>query len=60
MEQAHSAHFRGFGWSDIGTWDAVWDVPTKSENGNATESHVERLEARVCVNSFIRTGILVD
>ncbi|MBS0446520.1 MAG: mannose-1-phosphate guanylyltransferase/mannose-6-phosphate isomerase [Proteobacteria bacterium] len=24
------------GWSDLGAWDAVWDVSTKDEAGNAT------------------------
>jgi mannose-1-phosphate guanylyltransferase len=25
----------GFGWSDMGSWDALWEVSDKDENGNA-------------------------
>ena len=25
-----------FGWSDVGSWDALWDISAKDENGNAT------------------------
>ncbi len=28
------------GWSDLGSWDAVWDVADKDERGNATEGDV--------------------
>ncbi|PKN65931.1 MAG: mannose-1-phosphate guanylyltransferase [Deltaproteobacteria bacterium HGW-Deltaproteobacteria-10] len=24
-----------FGWSDVGSWDALWDISAKDENGNA-------------------------
>lgn len=25
-----------FGWSDVGSWDALWDISPKDANGNAT------------------------
>ncbi|GLX81302.1 mannose-1-phosphate guanylyltransferase [Thalassotalea eurytherma] len=28
------------GWSDVGSWSALWDVDTKCENGNATNGDV--------------------
>jgi mannose-1-phosphate guanylyltransferase/mannose-6-phosphate isomerase len=28
------------GWSDLGSWDAVWDVADKDERGNASEGDV--------------------
>jgi mannose-1-phosphate guanylyltransferase / mannose-6-phosphate isomerase len=34
------------GWSDVGNWNAVWDVLVKDTNGNATEGYVELLETR--------------
>jgi mannose-1-phosphate guanylyltransferase / mannose-6-phosphate isomerase len=30
-----------FGWSDIGSWDAVWDIRERDDNGNATEGAAE-------------------
>jgi mannose-1-phosphate guanylyltransferase len=37
MEKADNVLFiRGdFGWSDVGSWDALWDVSDKDEHGNA-------------------------
>jgi len=29
-----------FGWNDIGSWDALWDVLDKDKNGNATRGNV--------------------
>ena len=28
------------GWSDVGAWDALWKVPPKCDNGNATRGDV--------------------
>jgi mannose-1-phosphate guanylyltransferase/mannose-6-phosphate isomerase len=30
-----------FGWSDIGSWDAVWDIRERDSDGNATDGSVE-------------------
>ena len=27
-----------FGWSDVGSWDALWDISAKDANGNASSS----------------------
>jgi mannose-1-phosphate guanylyltransferase/mannose-6-phosphate isomerase len=35
-----------FGWSDIGNWNAVWDILIKDANGNAAEGCVELLDTR--------------
>ncbi len=33
-----------FGWNDIGSWDALWDVLDKDESGNATMGKVINLD----------------
>ena len=33
-----------FGWNDIGSWDALWDVMYKDEMGNATKGEVINLD----------------
>jgi len=35
-----------FGWSDIGSWDAVWDVAERDHNGNAVDGPAELLNTR--------------
>lgn len=37
-----------FGWSDIGSWAAVWDVTTKDTNGNATVGDTLLVNSRNC------------
>jgi mannose-1-phosphate guanylyltransferase / mannose-6-phosphate isomerase len=34
------------GWSDLGAWDAVWDVLPKDESGNATQGDVLSVGSR--------------
>ncbi|MBS3997697.1 MAG: mannose-1-phosphate guanylyltransferase/mannose-6-phosphate isomerase, partial [Hydrogenophaga sp.] len=34
------------GWSDLGAWDAVWDVLPKDEHGNATQGDVLSVGSR--------------
>ena len=41
-----------FGWSDIGSWDAVYQAASKDENGNATHGNVLVID---CKNSLIRS-----
>ncbi len=41
-----------FGWSDIGSWDAVYDVADKDEQQNATQGNVLAIE---CRNMLIRS-----
>jgi mannose-1-phosphate guanylyltransferase/mannose-6-phosphate isomerase len=45
------------GWSDVGTWGAVWDVLERDANGNATEGPAVVMDSR---NSLVRSedGIL--
>lgn len=33
-----------FGWSDIGTWDAMWDISNKDANANVAVGDVELIE----------------
>ena len=40
------------GWSDIGSWDAVWDVLDHDAAGNATEGPVVVMDSR---NSLVRS-----
>lgn len=35
-----------FPWSDVGTWDAVWQVLDRDESGNAVRGRVELIETR--------------
>lgn len=41
-----------FGWSDIGSWDAVYDVAHKDENRNALQGNVLAID---CTNTLIRS-----
>ena len=48
------------GWSDIGSWDALWNVCEKDEQGNAFEGDVIASASRNCyVNSEGRLVALV-
>ncbi len=40
------------GWSDLGTWDAVWGVLPKDQDGNA---HVGDVLARDCRNTLVHS-----
>jgi len=37
------------GWSDIGSWKALWDVLAKDENGNVTQGDVLLEDTRNCL-----------
>lgn len=37
------------GWSDIGSWAALWEISGKDANGNATQGPVELVDARNCL-----------
>ncbi len=37
-----------FGWSDVGSWAAVWAASTRDTNGNSTRGDVEVLDSRNC------------
>jgi mannose-1-phosphate guanylyltransferase/mannose-6-phosphate isomerase len=37
------------GWSDVGSWDALWEVNTKDDNGNVLSGDVLALETRNCL-----------
>jgi mannose-1-phosphate guanylyltransferase/mannose-6-phosphate isomerase len=39
------------GWSDVGSWSAVWDVLNRDANGNAIEGPVAIIDSR---NSLVR------
>jgi mannose-1-phosphate guanylyltransferase/mannose-6-phosphate isomerase len=41
-----------FGWSDVGSWDAVYDASEKDEHHNAVQGNVVAIE---CRNTFIRS-----
>ncbi len=45
-----------FSWSDIGTWDAIWDASTRDASGNALKGKVEVVATR---NSLVHSeGVL--
>jgi mannose-1-phosphate guanylyltransferase len=35
-----------FGWSDLGSWDALWEVSEKDENGNAVRGSFIGIDAK--------------
>ncbi len=41
-----------FGWSDVGGWNAVWDLSEKNEQGNAIEGRGEVIDGK---NNYIRS-----
>jgi mannose-1-phosphate guanylyltransferase/mannose-6-phosphate isomerase len=41
------------GWSDVGSWDALWSITTKDEGGNVVLGDVV---AEACRNSYLRAG----
>ena len=44
------------GWSDVGSWDALWDIAAKDQAGNAAAGPVTVLDSRNC---YVRSeGIL--
>jgi mannose-1-phosphate guanylyltransferase len=38
-----------FGWSDLGSWDALWDVSGKDETGNAVRGEFVGIDAGDCL-----------
>ncbi|HZU87774.1 MAG TPA: mannose-1-phosphate guanylyltransferase/mannose-6-phosphate isomerase [Stellaceae bacterium] len=36
------------GWSDVGSWDALWELSDKDESGNALAGNVVALDTRNC------------
>lgn len=38
-----------FGWSDVGSWSALWQIRDKDADGNAVEGDVVTAEARDCL-----------
>ncbi|MGU3359178.1 mannose-1-phosphate guanylyltransferase/mannose-6-phosphate isomerase [Methylobacterium sp. M6A4_1b] len=48
MERTRHAGVRpvSFPWSDVGTWDAVWDVLAHDADGNAVRGRVETIDTR--------------
>lgn len=52
----HSQHVQlvpcDIGWSDVGTWDAVYEVAGKDDNGNAIDGDVLAIG---CQNSLLRS-----
>jgi mannose-1-phosphate guanylyltransferase/mannose-6-phosphate isomerase len=52
------------GWTDLGSWDAVWDVLSKDAAGNATEGPVVTMDSRNVLarseDSILTTVVGVD
>ncbi len=46
-----------YSWSDVGTWDAVWEISEHDGNGNAVQGSVEMIDS---TNSLVRSddGVL--
>lgn len=54
MEHAHTLAVTPVdpGWSDIGSWSALWDVSAKDEQGNVLSGDVLALDVK---NSYVRS-----
>ncbi len=37
-----------FAWSDVGAWDAIWDLAVKDANGNGSRGEAAFLDAKNC------------
>ncbi len=50
MEKTHKAAVIScdIGWSDVGSWESVWDVKEKDSNGNVIEGLVSTTETENC------------
>ncbi len=48
------------GWSDVGSWDALWAIATKDAAGNALQGPVAAVDSRNCLvrSEGIRTAVL--
>jgi mannose-1-phosphate guanylyltransferase len=50
-----------FGWSDVGSWDALWDISDKDETGNAVKGPCIAINAANClIQSPKKLVALVD
>ena len=51
MEKARNALvIRGdFGWSDVGSWDALWEVSPKDGKGNAVRGKLINIDSGNCL-----------
>jgi mannose-1-phosphate guanylyltransferase len=49
-----------FGWSDVGSWDALWEVSPHDEQGNTVRGEATTIDSRNClVHSHGKTVALV-
>jgi mannose-1-phosphate guanylyltransferase/mannose-6-phosphate isomerase len=39
----------GMGWSDVGSWQALWEIAARDGNGNAVRGDVLALDSRDCL-----------
>ena len=48
------------GWSDVGSWDALWTIAARDEAGNALQGPVTVVDSRDCLirSDGIRTAVL--
>jgi mannose-1-phosphate guanylyltransferase/mannose-1-phosphate guanylyltransferase/mannose-6-phosphate isomerase len=48
------------GWSDVGSWDALWSIAAKDSAGNALHGPVTAVESRNCLvrSDGMRTAVL--
>lgn len=37
------------GWSDVGTWNALWQMSNKDKNGNVLDGHIAAVETQDCL-----------
>jgi mannose-1-phosphate guanylyltransferase len=51
MEKAQNALVipGDFGWSDVGSWDALWEVSPRDEEGNVVRGQAVNIDSRNCL-----------
>lgn len=51
MEKAHNTLVipGDFGWSDVGSWDALWEVSPRDEKGNSVRGKAVVVDSRNCL-----------
>ncbi|WP_300527183.1 mannose-1-phosphate guanylyltransferase/mannose-6-phosphate isomerase [Maricaulis sp.] len=49
-----------FGWSDVGSWSALWEISDKDDAGNAVRGdvHLEDVSGSIVYSTALRVGVI--
>ena len=50
MEKTQNAYVLPLdvGWSDVGSWDSIWNISKKDSEGNVTEGNIHLEKTKNC------------